>query len=119
LIRLTLSGLLLVVIHTFEEIDGNEALVRIISARKATARERAQYERQRDAIGEPMKDEYDFSNAQRGKFFRKDAVLDLPVYLDPGIRDYLAASAKAKGVEVNDLVNELLKRDIELIKAKK
>jgi len=24
-----------------------------------------------------------FSNAQRGKFFRKDAVLELPIYLDP------------------------------------
>ena len=28
-----------------------------------------------------MKDEYDFSNATRGKFFRKDAALDTPVAL--------------------------------------
>jgi hypothetical protein len=66
-----------------------------------------------------MKNEYDFSNAERGKFFRKDAVLDLPVYLEAGVRDYLTARAKAKGVEVNELVNELLKRDIDLIEAAK
>jgi len=66
-----------------------------------------------------MKSEYDFSKAERGKFFRKDATLDLPVYLEAGVRDYLTERAKAKGVEVNELVNELLKRDIELIEAAK
>lgn len=66
-----------------------------------------------------MKSEYDFSNAERGKFYRKDAVLDLPVYLEAGVRDYLTARAKAKGVEVNELVNDLLKRDIDLIEAAK
>lgn len=66
-----------------------------------------------------MQNEYDFSNAQRGKFFRKDATLDLPIYLDPQVRDYLAARAKAKGIEINQLVNELLKRDIELIETAK
>jgi hypothetical protein len=66
-----------------------------------------------------MKSEYDFSGAERGKFFRKDAVLELPVYLEAGVRDYLTARAKAKGLEVNELVNELLKRDIELIETAK
>ena len=68
---------------------------------------------------ETMKSEYDFSGAERGKFFRKDAVLDLPVYLEASVRDYLTARAKAKGLEVNELVNELLKRDIELIETAK
>lgn len=66
-----------------------------------------------------MQDEYDFSNAERGRFYRKDAVLELPIYLDHEVREYLAACAKAKGVDVNQLVNELLKRDIEQIKASK
>ena len=64
-----------------------------------------------------MKDEYDFSEGTRRKFYRKDAVLDLPVYLDPEVRGYLAERAKAKGIEINQLVNELLKRDIALIEA--
>lgn len=66
-----------------------------------------------------MKSEYDFSAAERGKFFRKDATLELPVYLEAGVRDYLTERARAKGVEVNDLVNDLLKRDIELIETAK
>lgn len=66
-----------------------------------------------------MKSEYDFKNAERGKFYRKDAALDLPVYLEAEVRDYLTERAKAKGVEVNELVNDLLKRDIELIEAAK
>jgi uncharacterized DUF497 family protein len=113
------NGLLLVVSHTFEELNELEARVRIISARKASANERTQYESGRSAIGEPMKDEYDFSNATRGKFFRKDAVPDLPVYLEPPVRDYLTARAKARGVDVNELVNDLLKHNIALIEAGK
>lgn len=66
-----------------------------------------------------MKDEYDFSKGVRGKFYRKDAVIDLPVYLDPEVRGYLTERAKAKGVEINRLVNELLKRDIALIETAK
>ena len=66
-----------------------------------------------------MKPEYDFSQGQRGKFFRKDAALDLPVYLDADVRDYLSQRAKAKGVNLGRLVNELLKRDIELIETAK
>jgi hypothetical protein len=64
-----------------------------------------------------MKDEYDFSKAERGKFFRKDAQLKIPVYLEPEVRRYLSERANAKGIEVGDLVNDLLKRDIEMIEA--
>lgn len=42
----TVSGVLLVVIHTFEELNPLEAAVRIISARPATAVERRAYEGQ-------------------------------------------------------------------------
>jgi hypothetical protein len=66
-----------------------------------------------------MQNEYDFSTAERGRFHRKDVVLELPIYPDPEVREYLAARAKAKGIDVNQLVNELLKRDIDLIEAAK
>jgi len=64
-----------------------------------------------------MKDEYDFTKAERGKFFRRDAQLIPPVHLDPEVLSYLAARAEAHGTSLNDLVNELLKKDIELIEA--
>lgn len=38
------NGALLVVSHTFEELEDEQALVRVISARDATAHEREQYE---------------------------------------------------------------------------
>lgn len=66
-----------------------------------------------------MKDEYDFSKAERGKFYRPGAKLQLPVYLDDEVRTYLQERAKSKGVEVNRLVNDMLKREIDLIEAVK
>ncbi|PIE44633.1 MAG: hypothetical protein CSA45_06040 [Gammaproteobacteria bacterium] len=62
-----------------------------------------------------MRDEYDFSKGERGKFFNPNAKKNLPVYLDAEVLDYFAEKAKAKGVELNALVNDLLKKDIALI----
>lgn len=64
-----------------------------------------------------MPAEVDFSNGTRGKFFRPGARISLPVYLEAEVQDYLAARARARGIEVGQLVNELLKKDIELIEA--
>jgi hypothetical protein len=66
-----------------------------------------------------MKKEYDFSKGERGKFFREGAQLQLPVYLEAEVRDYLQERAQAKGVEVTRLVNDLLKREIDLIESVK
>ena len=66
-----------------------------------------------------MKQEYDFSNGERGKFFHKGAQLNLPVYLDEEVQSYLQERARSKGVEVTQLVNEMLKQDIKLIEAVK
>lgn len=64
-----------------------------------------------------MKDEYDFSKSERGWFYRKDAVPVPPVHLAPEILAFLTARAEARGIPLRDLVNELLKKDIELIEA--
>lgn len=66
-----------------------------------------------------MKEEYDFSKGERGKFFRENAKLNLPVYLDDEVQSYLQERARSKGVEVAQLVNEMLKQDIKLIEAVK
>jgi hypothetical protein len=66
-----------------------------------------------------MKKEYDFSRGTRGKFLKPDATLNLPVFLDADVLDYIAARAKIKGVEVNDMVNDLLRKDIDLIEGMK
>ncbi len=62
-----------------------------------------------------MPAEIDFSKGVRGKFFQPGATLNLPVYLDVQVQSRLAALADAKGVDLSKLVNDLLRKDIELI----
>jgi hypothetical protein len=66
-----------------------------------------------------MKEEYDFSTAERGKFFRQGARLVPPVHLEPDVLDHLSRLATAQGVSLDTLVNRLLKREINLINAAK
>ncbi len=66
-----------------------------------------------------MPSEINFSGGQRGKFFRPNAQINTPVYLDAEVQQYLSDRAKAKGVDIAQLVNSLLKKDIELIEAAK
>jgi hypothetical protein len=64
-----------------------------------------------------MRDEYDFAEAARGKFRRPDAILTPPVRLDPAVLAFLTARAEARGITLSELVNALLKKNIELIEA--
>ena len=64
-----------------------------------------------------MKQRYDFSKSVRGKFYKPEAAFKLPVYLDAEVEGYLAKRAQAKGVELDELVNQLLKREIEIIES--
>ena len=66
-----------------------------------------------------MKEEYDFTKGVRGKFFRENAKLNIPVYLDDEVQSYLQERARSKGVEINKLVNEMLRQDIKLIETVK
>jgi hypothetical protein len=62
-----------------------------------------------------MKSHYDFSKGERGKFYQPNAVFRLPVYLDEQTQSYLVAKAEAKGVELSELVNDMLRREIDII----
>ncbi len=64
-----------------------------------------------------MKNEYDFSTGTRGKFFAEGATYSPPVHLDPEVLKFLQAKAQARGTTLNALVNQLLKKDIQLIEA--
>lgn len=64
-----------------------------------------------------IKDEYDLSKATRGNFYRENAELVAPVHLEPEVLKYLHDRAEARGTSLSRLVNELLKKDIELIEA--
>ena len=66
-----------------------------------------------------MKPEYDFSKAQQGQFFHEKAIANLPVYLDKEVQNYLQECAQSKGVEFSQLVNDMLRQDINLIEVVK
>lgn len=64
-----------------------------------------------------MKREYDFSKGVRGKFYKKGAVLRLPIYLDAKTQQQLERIARKKGKPVGEIVNQLVKKEAELLEA--
>lgn len=62
-----------------------------------------------------MKKEYDFSKAVRGKFYRKGAEWKMPIYLDRKLQSKLERIAHKNGKDVGEMVNQLLRKDIEFL----
>jgi cytidylate kinase len=62
-----------------------------------------------------MKQEYDFSKAERGRFYRKGAELRLPIYLEAKLQSQLERIARRKGKELSEVVNQLVKKEVELL----
>jgi hypothetical protein len=62
-----------------------------------------------------MRKEYDFSHGERGKFYRPNAEFHLPVYLEPDIETFLREIAEHKQIEVEEIVNDWLRRDMGII----
>ena len=62
-----------------------------------------------------MKKEYDFSKGDRGKFYDPDAELCLPIYLDPDIADFMRKLAGQKDTDIEKLINDWLRKNIDLI----
>ena len=53
-----------------------------------------------------MKANYDFSKGERGKFYRKDAVFQLPIYLEKDVDEFMHHLADTKGRTLeNSLMN--------------
>ncbi len=63
-----------------------------------------------------MKDEYDFTNAEQGKFYRPLEELDIPIYLDKEVKEFFAQKLRNKGRQysLNEIINSVLKKDIEI-----
>ncbi len=59
-----------------------------------------------------MREEYDLSQAERGKFFRSDANFNIPIYLENDVLEFFSQRAEEKGIDLNILLNDLLKKDI-------
>ena len=68
--------------------------------------------------GVKMKKEYDFTNAEQGKFYRPIEELDIPIYLDKEIKSFFMKNIKNKSNDfsLNKIINSLIKQDIEISK---
>lgn len=63
-----------------------------------------------------MKDEYDFTNAEQGKFYRPLDELDIPIYLDKEVKEFFIQKLQSNGKQfsLSEVINSLLKKDIEI-----
>ena len=64
-----------------------------------------------------MKADYDFSKAERGKFYHPDAVFSFPIYLEPDVDNFMSHLAEEKQVDLQVLVNEWLRSNIKVVKS--
>ena len=61
-----------------------------------------------------MKKEYDFSKGERGKFYKANLKLNLPIYLEPKTLSFVENIAKKKKSDLSTIVNKLLKNEIKM-----
>ena len=61
-----------------------------------------------------MKQEYDFTNAEQGKFYRPLEELDIPIYLDQDVKEFLFAHIQRheSNWSLTNMINSLIKQDI-------
>ncbi len=64
-----------------------------------------------------MRKEYDFSKGVRGKFYNPNARLNLPIYLDDDVTEFIAKYAKRKKLDTQTVVNQILRQSKEMAQA--
>ena len=66
---------------------------------------------------DPLDREIDFSKGVRGQFYRSGMKLRIPVYLEETVLGSLAEIAERRGMNLDDLVSDLLRRDLAIVDA--
>ena len=59
-----------------------------------------------------MKDEYDFTGAEQGKFYRPMKTLKIPFYLEPEVQKGLIEKARKDNTDAAQLINAIVKEAI-------
>jgi len=62
-----------------------------------------------------MKKQYDFSKGVRGKFYRENTRLNLPIYLDDDVADVVKKFAERKNVDAQTAVNKILRSNKKIL----
>ncbi|OAI20849.1 hypothetical protein A1359_20390 [Methylomonas lenta] len=63
-----------------------------------------------------MKDEYDFTNAEQGKFYVPIEEIQMPIYLDQDVLQYVNQKCDFDADRIRNLINDWLRKDIEIAK---
>ncbi|MBA7657858.1 hypothetical protein ES703_65801 [subsurface metagenome] len=63
-----------------------------------------------------MQEEYDFSNAEKGKFYHPLNELEIPIYLDSDVKEFYTQLSIKREADLSKIVNSILKKEIEIYK---
>lgn len=61
-----------------------------------------------------MEKEYDFSKGKRGKFYNENMELNLPIYLEPEVLEFVKQIAQKKSLDISTVANKLLREDMKI-----
>jgi hypothetical protein len=63
-----------------------------------------------------MKKEYDFSKGERGKFYNENIEINIPIYLEPDVNDFVKNIAMKNNEDSQSIVNNIIKKNMQLAK---
>ena len=112
----TVNGKLLVVANIFFDENGEE-IIRIISARKASVKERSflsDIDDRKKYDDYEMEEEYDFSRGVRGRFY-KPKKIPTTLRLDDDILMYFKKKASEEKVPYQTLINAFLRKELQKV----
>ena len=64
-----------------------------------------------------MKARYDFSKAEKGKFYRPNVIFRFPIYLDSDVEASISRIATEHDGDIQKLVNEWLRASIKVVES--
>lgn len=62
-----------------------------------------------------MKNEYDFSKGERGKFYHSDAKFNLPIYLDSEAYSFIEQVAENRDQDISRVASDLIMTDKQIV----
>ncbi len=63
-----------------------------------------------------MKKNYDFSNAEQGKFYRPIEELEIPIYLDKEVKEFFSKKALKRNIGLDKVINTILRKEMKMLK---
>jgi hypothetical protein len=65
-----------------------------------------------------MKDSYDFSKGERGKFYHPGAEFEFPIYLEPDVLKFFQGIAEKGDGDMQTIANEWIRQNMPLAESR-